>query len=108
MTRIQQILRANVKRARTELGYSQMKLAELCKVSTSFIGEIELGRKFPSAETLQKLADALGLKPFQLFLEEADWRRFEKRKVLATLSRELKQRLDEEVTDTIHKYLSEG
>ena len=70
MTRIQEILRANVKRVRKELGYSQMKLAELCGVSTSFLGEIELGRKFPSAATLQKIADALGLRPFQLFLEE--------------------------------------
>lgn len=107
MTRIQNILRANVKKARKELGYSQMKLAELCGVSTSFIGEIELGRKFPSAATLQKLTDALGLQPFQLFLEEADWAEFEKYNVLTTLFRELRQRLDEDVTETFQKYISQ-
>ena len=107
MTEIQRILRANVKRARKELGYSQMKLAELCGVSTSFIGEIELGRKFPSGSTLQKLADALGLRPFQLFLEDEEWATFEKYDVLTTLFRELRQRLDEEVTETFHKYISQ-
>ncbi len=107
MTRIQEILRANIKKARQELGYSQMKLAELCGVSTSFVGEIELGKKFPSASTLQKLADTLGLQPFQLFLEEQDWAAFEKYNVLTTLSRELRQRLDEEVTETFHKYISQ-
>jgi len=105
MTRLQEILRTNVRRARKSLGYSQMKLAELCNVSTSFVGEIELGRKFPSAETLQKLADALGLEPYQLFMDDADMAHFERHDVLATLSRELRQRLDEEVTDTIQKYL---
>jgi transcriptional regulator with XRE-family HTH domain len=107
MTNIQEILRANVRRARKELGYSQMKLAELCGVSTSFLGEIELGRKFPSAQTLQKLADALGLRPFQLFLEEEEWERFEKYNVLTNLFRELRQRLDEEVTETFQKYISQ-
>ena len=107
MTKIQEILRANVKRARKELGYSQMKLAELCGVSTSFLGEIELGRKFPSAATLQKLADALGLRPFQLFLEEEEWATFEKYNVLTTLFRELRERLDEEVTETFQKYISQ-
>jgi transcriptional regulator with XRE-family HTH domain len=106
MNKIQEILRANVKRVRKELGYSQMKLAELCNVSTSFIGEIELGKKFPSAETLQKLSDALRLRPFQLFLEDADWRRFERHTVLTSLSRELRRRLEDDVTDTVHKYLS--
>ncbi|HUX20175.1 MAG TPA: helix-turn-helix transcriptional regulator [Spirochaetia bacterium] len=107
MTKIQEILRTNVKRARKELGYSQMKLAELCGMSTSFLGEIELGRKFPSAQSLQRLADALGLRPFQLFLEEEDWATFEKYNVLTNLFRELRQRLDEEVTETFQKYISQ-
>ena len=47
MTIIQKALLRNMKEGRKVLGYSQMKLAELCGVSTSFIGEIEIGRKFP-------------------------------------------------------------
>lgn len=82
-----------------------MKLAELCNVSTSFIGEIELGKKFPSANTLQRIADALGLRPFQLFLEEEDWAAFERYKVLTTLSLELKERITEDLNTTIRRYL---
>jgi transcriptional regulator with XRE-family HTH domain len=32
--------------------------------------EIETGRRFPSADTLQKLCDALALRPYRLFFSE--------------------------------------
>ena len=105
MTRLQEILTKNIRKTRKELQFSQMKLAELCDVSTSFIGEIELGKKFPSAATLQKIADALGLRPFQLFLEEEDWAVFERYKVLTNLSLELKERITEDLNSTIRRYL---
>jgi len=105
MTKLQQILSSNIRKARKELQFSQMKLAELCDVSTSFIGEIELCKKFPSAATLQRLADALGLRPFQLFLEKEDWAAFERYKLLTTLNLELKERITEDLSSTIRKYL---
>ncbi len=66
------ILAGNVKRARFRLGYSQMKLAELCGVSTSFIGDIELEKKYPSPEVLERLAIALFMKPYQLLIDPND------------------------------------
>lgn len=48
-----------------------MRLAELCNTSTSYIGEIEIGRKFPSVEMIQKIAAALAIQPFQLFMQES-------------------------------------
>lgn len=49
-----------------------MKLAERCNTSTSYIGEIEIGKKFPSVEMIQKIATALDIQPFQLFMQDSD------------------------------------
>ena len=73
--------------------------------STSFIGEIEIMRKFPSAENLQKLADSLGLEPHQLFISDTRGKEFDKQKVLGKLHKELKLKIDKDMDDTIRKYL---
>ena len=44
-----------------------MKLAEYCKTSPSYIGEIEIGRKFPSTEMIEKIAKVLRIQPYHLF-----------------------------------------
>ena len=44
-----------------------MKLAEFCDTSPSYIGEIEIGRKFPSVEMIEKIADILKIEPYHLF-----------------------------------------
>lgn len=63
---------SNLKKYRGELELSQMKLAEKIGTSTSYIGEIEIGKKFPSIEMVQKIADALDVPPFKLFMTESD------------------------------------
>ncbi len=108
MVKLQEILARNLRRARKELQLSQMRLAELCNVSTSFIGEIETAKKFPSAKTLDKIARALGMRPYQLFVEESDQSVFERRRVLTTLSSELRERITEDVSETVRKYLDES
>ena len=60
----------NLKRFRKEQKMSQMHLAELCETSTSYIGEIEIAKKFPSIEMIEKIAHALNVRPFQLFQDE--------------------------------------
>ena len=62
----------NLKRYRKEIKFSQMTLAERCGTSTSYIGEIEIGKKFPSVEMIQKIAEALNIQPYKLFMEEDD------------------------------------
>jgi len=47
-----------------------MTLAEMCNTSTSYIGQIEIGNRFPSLELIEKIALALEIKPYQLFFEE--------------------------------------
>ena len=44
-----------------------MKLAEYCNTGASYIGDIEIGRRFPSMELIEKMAEALRIEPYQLF-----------------------------------------
>ena len=47
-----------------------MKLAEMLNTSTSYIGEIEINSKVPSMEMVEKIAKALNIEPFRLFLDD--------------------------------------
>ena len=62
----------NIKKYRKLAGLSQMALAERCKTAASYIGEIEIGKKFPSVEMIQKIAKALDVPPYKLFMEKDD------------------------------------
>ncbi|MCL2008748.1 MAG: helix-turn-helix transcriptional regulator [Treponema sp.] len=60
---------SNMKKYRKERQLSQMKLAEMLDTSTSYIGEIEINRKIPSMDMVEKIAAALGVEPFRLFID---------------------------------------
>ena len=49
-----------------------MKLAEMLNTSTSYIGEIEINKKIPSLEMVEKIANALEIEPFKLFIDDKD------------------------------------
>ncbi len=48
-------------RLRVERGWSQQRLADESSVNKATINQIERGRRSPNIETLEKLADALGV-----------------------------------------------
>jgi transcriptional regulator with XRE-family HTH domain len=60
----------NLKKYRKKRNLSQMKLAEMLDTSTSYIGEIEINRKTPSMEMVEKIANALDVEPFRLFIDD--------------------------------------
>jgi len=60
----------NVKLYRNRRNWSQADLAEYANISINFLGDIERGKKWPHPDTLTKMADALEIKVFELFLEE--------------------------------------
>jgi transcriptional regulator with XRE-family HTH domain len=105
MNHIQELLAKNLKSARERLGYTQMKLAELSNISPSFIGEIETGKKFPSSNSLQRIADALGMKPYQLLLDDEAWAVYDKHESITNLYQELKERITIELEQTVKKHL---
>jgi transcriptional regulator with XRE-family HTH domain len=71
MTDVRVLLARNMKRCREILGLSQMKLADRVGCSTTLIGNIEIGKRFPSAENLNKIAAALDIPPSELFSEDS-------------------------------------
>ena len=68
---LQQIFIANLKRIRKDEGVSQMALSEMCDTTSNYIGQIEMGRRIPSFEKIEKIAKALKIPPSQLFIHEA-------------------------------------
>jgi len=70
MTDIRDLLAQNIKKYRSALGFSQAKLAEKVATSTNYIGLLEIKRKFPSPEMIERLAYALGIDTTELFYKE--------------------------------------
>lgn len=66
---IPSILAANIKTYRNNLGITQFELAEKMGISTTYLAELEISKKAPSIEVVEKLCKALGIRPYELFLE---------------------------------------
>jgi len=49
-----------------------MKLAEYCNTSPTYIGEIEVGKKFPSIDMIEKIAAILRIKPYHFFIDRTE------------------------------------
>ena len=67
MANIREILAQNLKENRRKLGITQPELAERAGLSTHYLGMIEIGRNFPTADVLERLATALGINSNELF-----------------------------------------
>lgn len=60
----------NVRKYRIKKKLSQEKLAELCGLHRTYISDIECFRRSISLDNIQKIANALEIETFRLFLEE--------------------------------------
>jgi transcriptional regulator with XRE-family HTH domain len=49
-----------------------MKLAEYLNTSPTYIGEIEVGKKFPSMDMIEKIAGILKIKPYHFFIDRTE------------------------------------
>ena len=67
MTNLRQVLALNMKEKRKVLGFSQAKLAEIVNTAPTYIAMIELEKKFPSVEMLERIAEALHMDTTELF-----------------------------------------
>ncbi len=63
---IKNILANNVRRARSKLSMSQDELADKCDLHRTYIGGIERAERNITLQSLEKIADALGLSPKDL------------------------------------------
>jgi len=62
----------NMKKYRKKRRISQMKLAGMLETSTNYIGEIEINSRVPSLAMVEKIAQALNIKPFRLFVYDSE------------------------------------
>ena len=67
MTNLRELLAQNIKKYRKIRQISQEILAEKAGTSTTHIGMIEIGKKFPSVAMLEKIALALDIDTPELF-----------------------------------------
>ena len=58
----------NVRKYRKLKGYSQNKLAKLAGLHPTYINYVELGKRSISLRNIQKIADALEVDIYKLFL----------------------------------------
>ena len=63
----------NVRKYRNEKNISQEKFAEICGLHRTYISDIECFRRSISLDNIQKIADALEIETYKLFLDRKDW-----------------------------------
>ncbi len=64
------VFRTNLRRLRRERKLTQLTLANEASISSGLIGDIESGRRNPTLTTISKIAYALKVPTYQLFLPE--------------------------------------
>ena len=60
----------NLRKYRNALGLSQEAFAEKCGLHRTYISAIECYRRSIALENVQRIADALGIETYQLFMED--------------------------------------
>jgi transcriptional regulator with XRE-family HTH domain len=92
-----------MKKYRILLGISQAELAERAGISVGYVGEVEMGRKFPSPEKLEAIARVLGLRPFRLIMGPEDVTDAMGPDAVYETAEKLKKRLSEEIDDFVRE-----
>lgn len=62
----------NVRKYRTQRGFSQEKFAELCGLHRTYISDIERFQRSISLENVQRIADALNVPTYKLFIDSSE------------------------------------
>ena len=99
MGNIKNLLGKRIKEIRKKRGYTQEKLAELAGIEIPSLSNIENGKNYPNNDTLEKISDALSIKPYELYM-------FEYYKPKEELIREMTAAMedDEILTQNMYKY----
>ena len=67
MTDIKKFIGHRIKSIRKSKGFTQEELCEIIGIEPQSMSYMETGKFAPSPETLQKLSDALGVKPYEFY-----------------------------------------
>ncbi len=66
---IVKVFGTNLRTYRNKLGVSQEKFAEMCGLHRTYISDVERFKRSIALENVQKIADALGIETYKLFIE---------------------------------------
>ncbi|MCL2793309.1 MAG: helix-turn-helix transcriptional regulator [Spirochaetaceae bacterium] len=102
MTDIREIFAKNLRENRRKSGLTQVKLAEKADISTHYIAMIELARNFPKADIIERLAKALDIEIYELFLVPHS-SLLEVKELHGTIIKELKNIVKESVENAFEK-----
>jgi len=67
---IVKVFGTNLRKYRNELGVSQEKFAEMCSLHRTYISDVERFQRSIALDNVQKIADALGIDTYKLFMED--------------------------------------
>lgn len=67
---IKDVFSKNMKKYRESMGLSQEKFAEKAKLHRTYISAVESKRRSISLTNIQKIADALEIETYKLFIDE--------------------------------------
>ncbi len=76
---IVRVFGSNLKKYRTAMGLSQEAFAEKCGLHRTYISAIECYRRSIALENVQRIAEALGVEVYQLFLTDKENRHNDRR-----------------------------
>ena len=62
----------NLRKYRNALGLSQEAFADKCGLHRTYISAIECYRRSIALENVQRIADALGIETYKLFMEDEE------------------------------------
>jgi transcriptional regulator with XRE-family HTH domain len=101
-----------MKEFRKKEGISQMKLAEYCNSSPTYIGEIEVGKKFPSMDMIEKIAAILKIRPYLFFIDHTEQSPDTNNvnsypKLPRSMQNEIRRKLDFSIDELIRETLEE-
>jgi transcriptional regulator with XRE-family HTH domain len=68
MENIKKLLGKKIKEVRKKRNLTQEKLAEMAGIEIPSLSNIENGKNYPNHETLDKISNALNVKPYELYI----------------------------------------
>ena len=93
----------NLKEYRKKSGLTQAQLAEKVKVTSNYIGMLEMGRNFPATDLIERIAKALNVEMYELFVETHS-----PTKELEKLRHDIMEEIKETITETVIQTVREA
>ena len=101
MAHLQDIFTKNLRNLRRKCGITQAELAEKVNVYTHHIGMIEMSRNYPTLELVERIAKALNVEIYELFVDT-----IYPAKELVRLRQEIREDMVQLLEDLLEKTLA--